>query len=66
MGKELWEQEKGLLCLFNEGMNDIIKTMKSLENSSLLFAGVTETVKHEIKTQKADLLEPCQYLSPLY
>ena len=30
-------------------MNDIIKIIKSLEDSSVLINGVTETVKHEIK-----------------
>ena len=30
-------------------MNDIIKIMKSLEDSGVLTYGVTETVKHEIQ-----------------
>ena len=30
-------------------MNDIIKTIKSLEDSGVLIDGVTETVKHEVK-----------------
>ena len=30
-------------------MNDIIKIIKSLEDSAVLIDGVTETVKHEIK-----------------
>ena len=30
-------------------MNDIIKTIKFLEDSGVLIDGVTETVKHEIK-----------------
>ena len=33
-------------------MNDIIKITKSLEDSGVLFDGVTETVKHEIKEQE--------------
>ena len=41
-------------------MNDIIKIIKSLEDSSVLIDGVTETVKHEIKkTREADFLEHC-------
>ena len=32
-------------------MNDVIKTIKSLEDLGVLIAGVTETVKHEIKKQ---------------
>ena len=33
-------------------MNDIVKIIKSLENSGVLIDGVTETVKHEIKQQE--------------
>ena len=32
-------------------MNDIIKVIKSLDDSSVLIDGVTETVKHEMKKQ---------------
>ena len=35
--------------ILNEDMNDIIKIIKSLQDSSVLINGVTETVKHEIK-----------------
>ena len=37
-------------------MNDIIKIIKSLEDSSVLIDGVTETVKHEIKKQEGRFL----------
>ena len=37
-------------------MNDIIKVVKSLENSGLLTNGATETVKHEIKKQEGGFL----------
>ena len=33
-------------------MNDIIKIIKSLEDSVVLIDGVTETVKHEIKEEE--------------
>ena len=33
----------------NEGMNDIIKTIKSLEESGLLIKGVSKTIKNEAK-----------------
>ena len=33
-------------------MEDIIKIVKSLENSGLLLKGVTETVHNEVKEQK--------------
>ena len=37
-------------------MNDIIKIIKSQEDSSLLIEWVTETVKHEMKKQEAGFL----------
>ena len=40
-------------------MNDIIKTMKSLEESSLLIDGVNETVKLNIKNRTGRFLEVC-------
>ena len=32
-------------------MNDIIKTIQALENSSILLKGVTKTIKNETKEQ---------------
>ena len=41
-------------------MNDIIKVIKSLEDSGVLIDEVTETVKHEIKkNKKVNFLELC-------
>ena len=40
-------------------MNDIIKIIKSLEDSNVLIDGVTETVKHDIKNKNADFLKLC-------
>ena len=37
-------------------MNDIIKIIKSLDDSGVLIDGATETVKYEIK-KKVDFLE---------
>ena len=37
------------LFILNEDMNDVIKTIKSPEDSNVLIYGITETVKHEIK-----------------
>ena len=37
-------------------MEDIIKIVKSLEDSGLLLKGVTETVKNEVKEQKGRFL----------
>ena len=40
-------------------MGDIIKVIKSLEDSGILIDGVTETVKHEMKKDKIDFLILC-------
>ena len=37
-------------------MEDIIKIVKSLEDSGLLLKGVTETVQNEVKEQKEGFL----------
>ena len=37
-------------------MNDVIKIIKSLEDSGVLIDGVTETVKDEIKKQEGGFL----------
>ena len=44
------------LFISNEGIDDIIKIIKSLEDSSVLIDAVTETVKHEIKNQEGGFL----------
>ena len=53
MGKGQQEQKKGfILFISNNYIDDIIKIIKSLDDSSVLIDGVTETVKHEIKKQE--------------
>ena len=37
-------------------MDDILKIVKSLENSGLLFKGVSETIQHEAKEQRGGFL----------
>ena len=37
------------LFILNGDMNDIIKIIKSSEDSGVLIDGVTKTIKHEIK-----------------
>ena len=37
-------------------MEDLLKIVKSLENSGLLLNGVTKSVKNEIKEQKGGFL----------
>ena len=49
-GKGAVRAGKGFtLFVSNEDMNDIIKIIKPLEDSSVLTDGVTETVKHKNK-----------------
>ena len=36
----------------DENLNDVIKIIKSLENSGVLIDGVTEAVKHEVEKQE--------------
>ena len=40
------------LIISNDEINDIIKIIKSLEDSGLLLKGVTETGQNEVKEQK--------------
>ena len=44
------------LFISNEDVNDIIKIIKSLEDSGILIDGFTETVKHEIRKQERRFL----------
>ena len=54
-GKGAVRVEKGFtLFISNEDMNDIVKIIKSLEDSNVLIDGITETLKHETKNKKVD------------
>ena len=44
------------LIISNEKMNDIIKIVQGLEDSSILRKGVTKTTKNKIKKQKGGFL----------
>ena len=44
------------LIISNDELEDIIKIVKSLEDSGLLLEGVTETVQNEVKEQKGGFL----------
>ena len=44
------------LIISNDEIHDIIKIVKSLEDSGLLLKGVTETVHNEVKEQKGGFL----------
>ena len=44
------------LIISNKDMDDLIKIVKSLEDSGLLLKGITESVQNEIKVQKGGFL----------
>ena len=44
------------LIISNEEINDIMKIVKSLEESGLLIKGVSETIKNKAKEQKGEFL----------
>ena len=44
------------LIISNDEMNDIIKIVKSLENSAVLLKGVSETIQNEAKEQRGGFL----------
>ena len=44
------------LIISHKEMNDIMKIIKSLEESGLLIKGVSETIKNEAKEQKGGFL----------
>ena len=44
------------LIISSDEMDDILKIVKSLENSGLLLKGVSETIQHEAKEQRGGFL----------
>ena len=44
------------LIISNDDMQDLLKIVKSLEDSGILLNGITETVKDEVKEQEGDFL----------
>ena len=44
------------LIISNDDLNNLLQVIKSLENSSILLDGITETVKNEVKEQKGGFL----------
>ena len=44
------------LIISNDEMNDIIKIVKSLEDSGVILKGVSETIQHEAKGQRGGFL----------
>ena len=54
--KILGSENMTTLIISNDEIADIIKIVKSLEDSVLLLKGVTETVQNEVKEQKGRFL----------
>ena len=54
--KILGSRNTTTLIISNNEMEDIVKIVKSLEDSGLLLKGVTETVQNEVKEQKGGFL----------
>ena len=44
------------LTISNDEMDDILKIVKSLEDSNVLLKGVSETIQHEAKEQRGGFL----------
>ena len=49
--KKMFESGTMTLIIFNEEMNDVVKIVKSLEESGLLLKSVSEKIKNEAKEQ---------------
>ena len=56
MHKKILGSGNTTLIISNNEMEDIIKIVKSLEDSGLLLKGVTKTVQNKIKEQKGGFL----------
>ena len=54
--KKILQSVTTTLVISSDEMEDIIKIVKSLEDSGLLLKGVTETVQNEVKEQKGGFL----------
>ena len=54
--KRIYGSGATTLVISNEGMNDIMKIVKALEDSNILLKGVTKTIKNETKEQKGGFL----------
>ena len=54
--KILGSGHNAILIISNDEMEDILKIVKSLEDSGILLKGVNETIKNEAKEQKGGFL----------
>ena len=56
INKKMFASGTSTLIISNEEMNDIMKIIKSLEESSLLIKGVSQPIKNEVQEQKGAFL----------
>ena len=61
MCKKMFGSDFTTPIISTEEMNEIIKTIKSLEESRLLIKGVSETIKNEVEEQKAEFIGMMRY-----
>ena len=54
--KKIFGSGTTILAFSNEGLHDVMKIIKSFEESGLLMKGVSEIVKTEVKKQKGGFL----------
>ena len=54
--KKMFGSRTTTLIISNDEMDDILKIVKSLENSGVLLKGVSETIQHEAKEQRGGFL----------
>ena len=54
--KKNYRSDTRTLIISNEKMEDIMKIVKSLEESGALIKGISETIENETKEQKRGLL----------
>ena len=54
--KKMFGSGTTTIIISNEEMDDIMKEVKSLEESALLIKGVSETIQNEAKEQKGGFL----------
>ena len=54
--KKILGSGNATLIISNEDMNDNMKIVQGLEDSNILFKGVTKTIENETKEQKGEFL----------
>ena len=54
--KKMYGSGTTTLVISNEEMNDIMKIVKALEDSNIVWKGVTKTIKNEAKSQSGGIL----------